>query len=410
MNQDIGFDEAQYGALASIAFTALFAVTSLFAGGLADRYDRKLLTVGSACVWSLATFVTASSVEYEQVLAARVLMGLACAFTTTSGYTLIRDLVPKERASLANSIYGSGVYLGGGLSSLSILLDGRIGWRGTMDFIAAFGVGAAALSALSIKGDPKMLDQSKNNDDTIRDSKANNLGAPSRDEAKEETSPISDVTDVLSIPRVQWLFAGSFLRFCSGLCIGVWAAAYYKLAFPDDAASYAVINAFIVGLCGVTSGLIGGYAADKTAVIAEQAGLEKSTGRLVVPIVGSLLAVPAWWMTVHASDFDSAMIWLAVEYLVAECWFGPTVAVLQSEVGERQGGTAQGLFTLTGAIGNLAPSILGILYGQQTGADVNSSLVLSGLLGNGVCAGYLFSAVCFIVSALQNDSDEEAFS
>eukprot|EP00553_Chaetoceros_curvisetus_P010707 CAMPEP_0204620326 /NCGR_PEP_ID=MMETSP0717-20131115/6390_1 /ASSEMBLY_ACC=CAM_ASM_000666 /TAXON_ID=230516 /ORGANISM="Chaetoceros curvisetus" /LENGTH=283 /DNA_ID=CAMNT_0051634489 /DNA_START=201 /DNA_END=1052 /DNA_ORIENTATION=- len=277
-----------------------------------------------------------------------------------------------------------------------------------MDFIAAFGIFAAVLSAISIKGDPKMLEESKSKaDDVVIDITKDATSASSIDTLKDEKSAFSDVSDILSIPRVQWLFAGSFLRFCSGLCIGVWAAPYYKLAFPDDAASYAVINAIIVGLCGVTSGLIGGYAADKTAAVAEQTGWESNAGRLIVPIVGSLLAVPTWWLTAHASTFDSAIFWLAIEYLVAECWFGPTVAVLQSEVGARQGGAAQGLFTLTGAIGNLAPSLLGIIYGQQIIGDVSNSSILSNLLANGVCAGYFLSAVCFAVSASKDSSDKK---
>mmetsp|Transcript_6654 Transcript_6654/g.9761 ORF Transcript_6654/g.9761 Transcript_6654/m.9761 type:complete len:540 (-) Transcript_6654:20-1639(-) len=409
MNQDIGFSEAQYGALASVAFTALFAITSLFAGGLADRYDRKLLTIGSACIWSLATFATAISTDYEQVLAARVLMGLACAFTTSSGYTLIRDLVPKERASLANSMYGSGVYLGGGLSSLSILLDNNIGWRGTCDVIAAYGLFAAALSIFILKKDPKMIEASDVVIDVNVKSDSTKMMQTNVEieEEEEKKSAFSDVSEILSISSVQWLFAGSFVRFCSGLMIGVWAAPYYKLAFPDDASSYAVINALIVGLCGVTSGLVGGLVADKAASMAEESGWEKNAGRMIVPIVGSTLAIPAWWLTAHASTFDSAMTWLAIEYLVAECWFGPTVAVLQSEVGKKQGGVAQGLFTFTGAIGNLAPSVLGILYGQQMSADVSSSTVLSNLLANGVCAGYLLSAVFFAVSASKQIKGQE---
>lgn len=406
MNLDIGFSEAQYGALASVAFTALFAVASLFAGGLADRNDRKLLTIGSIVAWSAATFATATSGDYNHVLIARIFMGLACAFSTPSAYTLIRDLVSKERAALANSLYGSGVYLGGGLSSLSILLDGRIGWRNTLEVIAGFGLVAAVTAATFLPSDPKLgaadvlEDNAQKNDATV---------IASETSIEDKPSPFTDVSQILSIPRVQWLFAGSFLRFCSGLCIGVWAAPYYKLAFPDDATSYAVINALIVGLCGVTSGVIGGIVADKTATWAAASGKDANAGRLVVPIIGSLLAVPAWYLTSHASTFDTAMAWLAIEYLVAECWFGPTVAVLQSEVGKSQGGTAQGLFTLTGAIGNFAPSLLGILYGQQASVAgaMNNSAILSTLLANGVCAGYLLSAACFAVSATKDSGEKK---
>ena len=45
MNVDLHFTQSQYGVLASTAFTALFALSSLVAGNLADRYDRKLLTL-----------------------------------------------------------------------------------------------------------------------------------------------------------------------------------------------------------------------------------------------------------------------------------------------------------------------------------------------------------------------------
>lgn len=82
MNVDLGFSEAQYGALASVAFTALFAIASLFAGNLADKYDRKAMTVAACCIWSAATLGTGFAQDYDQVLAARVVMGLGAAFTT----------------------------------------------------------------------------------------------------------------------------------------------------------------------------------------------------------------------------------------------------------------------------------------------------------------------------------------
>lgn len=108
MNLDIGFSQAQYGLLASLAFTTLFAVASLGAGIASDQYNRKQLTVAATIGWSLATLGTAFSGDYTQVLVCRVLMGLACAFATPTAYTLINDRVPKDRTSLATSIYGTG--------------------------------------------------------------------------------------------------------------------------------------------------------------------------------------------------------------------------------------------------------------------------------------------------------------
>ena len=401
MNIDLGFSEAQYGTLASIAFTALFAVTSLFAGSLADKYDRRRLTAGSAVVWSAATIGTAAATDYDQVLGARLLMGLACAFTTPAAYTLIRDVVPPERAALANSIYGGGIYLGGALSSLSILLDDRLGWRGAMTTIGIYGLVCAALSFVFLPSDPKFAEE---NDSVVPVVEASIQQNMIEEEKEEEASftLLSDAQAVLSTPRVRWLFFGALLRFSSGLLIGVWSAPYYRLAFPDDSASYSVVNAFIVGICGVASGIFGGYLSDKAGEVAKRRNIDENAARMAVPIVGCLLAVPAWYFTVTADSFETAMLWLAVEYLVAECWFGPVVTVLQSSVDPKRGGTAQGMFTLTGALGNLSPSLLGFLYGGATAKGLESVDALSDLLEVSVCAGYLLSALCFF-AALQGD-------
>ena len=86
---------------------------------------------------------------------------------------------------------------------------------------------------------------------------------------------------------------------------------------------------------------------------------------------------------------------------MAECWFGPTIAVLQSTVGSSKTGTAQGMFVLTGAVGNTAPTLLGWIYGNQVAelpSSTTSSEVLADLLGWGVCAGYLLSSVFFAIS------------
>lgn len=384
MNVDLDFSQSQYGLLASVAFTSLFAVASLGAGVASDRYNRKTLTMASAAAWSVATLGTAVSTSYEQVVIWRVAMGLACAFSTPTAYTLLQQRVPQDRAALASSLYGTGVALGGALASLSILLDSEVGWRNTLLVIGTFGFGTAGLNALLLPDDPKEAQE------TSLDAIDTNEGTSS--------SVTDEIVEVISTARVKWLFLASFLRFSAGLTIGVWSAAYFRGSFPDNVADYAVAQAAITSICGVTSGILGGVAADWLS--ANAADSTDPVGRkLWVPVVGSVLAAPAFYLSIHSGDsFEFAMACLALEYLVAECWFGPTISVLQSTVGPTIGGTAQGLFTLTGAIGNLAPTLLGFLYGQAAG--VESSDALADLLSLGVCSCYLASAACFSASAL----------
>lgn len=393
MNVDLSFSQSQYGLLASIAFTSLFAIASLGAGIASDRYNRKTLTIVSALMWSGATMGTSLSNTYEQVVLWRIAMGLACAFSTPTAYTLIQQLVPKDKTALASSFYGTGVALGGAFASLSILLDTQLGWRHALWVISGFGVVTSLTALLLLPNDPKEADQQQN----LVTNKTDN-----KDGSYEKPSSTNDLTnqvvEIFSTPRIQWLYLGTFLRFCSGLMIGVWSAPYFRMVFSENQADYAVAQAAITAGCGVVSGLLGGYIADK---ISSSSNNKDVGSKLWVPVVGSLLAAPAWYLSVHSEgSFSTAMTWLALEYFVAECWFGPTVSVLQSTVGPAIGGTAQGIFTLTGAVGNLAPSLLGYLYATMspTLGDESSS-TLATLLSVGICGGYISSAACFVIAS-----------
>lgn len=410
MNVDLNFNQSQYGLLASAAFTVLFAFSSLVAGNLADKYNRKLLTLASCGVWALATLATSQAHSYNEVLILRIIMGGACAFAIPAGYSLIADNVSKDKLASSNSIYSSGVYLGGALSSISLLLDESIGWRGTLALIGGFGVVSAAAAGLLLPSDDRDTNTEPEEIGLTDNTQQNN--------SAEDNSLLQNTLQILSIPRVQFIFLASFLRFCSGLMIAVWAAPYYKQAFPDNASEYAVVNAFIVGAMGMTSGIAGGAIADKlgawfketkadisdmnpvAGALSVYENFDEQTIRLLLPIIGSLLAIPAWYLTTQVDSFEIAMFWLAVEYLVAECWFGPTIAVLQSTVGASKTGTAQGLFVLTGALANSAPTLLGWIYGNQIAGQSSSSSseALANLLAVGVCATYFLSSVFFAVS------------
>lgn len=415
MNIDCHFTQSQYGLLASTAFTILFAFSSLIAGTLADRYNRKLLTIVPASVWTLATFWTSQAHTYNEVLVARVVMGGACAFAVPAAYTLIADRISKDKLALSNSIYGSGVYLGGALASLCLLLDESIGWRGTLRVIGGFGAICAAAAAILLPSDGERDKNLDTQNEVV-------VSLP-----EEELGIVQNTLGILSIPRVRFIFLASFFRFCSGLMIGVWAAPFYKQAFPDNAAEYAVVNALIVGGLGMSSSILGGYIADWLGTWSKETkegesfsiihnNFDEQTIRLLLPIVGSILAIPAWYLTTHttaaANAFEMTMAWLAIEYLVAECWFGPTISVLQSTVGASRRGTAQGMFVLTGALGNSAPSILGWIYGNQAtpeslNSSSSSSEILANLLAWGVCSGYALSSLFFIASVRSSNKSIE---
>jgi hypothetical protein len=70
------------------------------------------------------------------------------------------------------------------------------------------------------------------------------------------------------------------------------------------------------------SNVLGGYLSDKLSPI-------DARYRAWVPMIGCLLSIPAWAYVVSTDSFSTAMVCLGVKYLVGECWFGPTVTILQ---------------------------------------------------------------------------------
>lgn len=419
MNVDLGFNQAQYGVLASVAFTSLFAIASLGAGFAADRFNRKTLTVLSAASWSVAVVGTALAQSYAVVVACRIAMGLACAFSTPTAYTLIRDNVPPGKVATASSFYGTGVALGSGLASLTILLDNAVGWRGALDAIAITGFASVALSLVLLPNDADDADEKDESSQSATRTPTTTMDKTSNDQEEGFASILSDVQEAFASDRAQWIYLASLLRFCSGLCIGVWSAPYFRMVFDSRSSDYAVAQAAISAIGATASGVLGGTIADQLSSSAASQGDNKNDGgtdaigrRLWVPVVGSVLAAPTWYLAVHSPDsFELSMAWLAAEYFVAECWFGPTISTLQSSVPSNVGGTAQGLFTLTGAMANFAPSIVGYVYGQAVSASATSvggedaaasSSELSGLLSLVVCGCYLSSAVCFYVASLSS--------
>ena len=87
---------------------------------------------------------------------------------------------------------------------------------------------------------------------------------------------------------------------------------YFKEAYPLHAGEFALLNAFIMSVVGGGSGILGGYVADslgawiKDAKVTSSSSLrmisdtfDEQTIRLMLPIVGSLLAIPTWYYTIN---------------------------------------------------------------------------------------------------------------
>ena len=75
-----------------------------------------------------------------------------------------------------------------------------------------------------------------------------------------------------------------------------------------------------------------------------------------------------WVGCLWSSSLEVSLAFLFAEYLFAECWFGPSLAILQDVLPPAARGSASGLFTALTLFGNAAPYAIGRVVGRGGGA------------------------------------------
>ena len=366
LNVGLELSRADYALLSTLTFNALFAACSLAAGALVDRADAVKLTYVSCGLWSLATVATAYTSSFAGVAACRALQGVAMAATAPAGYALLGRAFPPDKLATASSRYAAAVSAGGALAAVSTRLDDAVGWRGAFAVAGASSLVVALVAFLLLPAE---------------------VGPPVPQTKDTEEGGFGGV---FASRAAVALLAATAVRFAAGFTIGVWAIPCLRATFAgnDVGSGYALV----VGVFGFVSALLGGAAADGLAARAPPQ--RAAAARALVPAAGSFAAAPLWVLALRAPSYGVAIALLAAEFLVAECWIGPTTALLQQAVPAASRGAAQGCFTALTLVGGLAPLAVGAAVDRSDGG-----LELVPAVAFAVAAAYVASSLLFLVAA-----------
>jgi MFS family permease len=143
--------DARLGALSGVVSLAV-GLLALPLSLLADRWGRIRSLVLMAALWSIATLACALAQDYQQMLAARLMVGIGEAAYGSVGLAVLLTVFPtRMRATI------SGTFLAGGMigSVLGISLGGFIaahfGWRAAFAGMAVFGIVLTIFYPLVVK-------------------------------------------------------------------------------------------------------------------------------------------------------------------------------------------------------------------------------------------------------------------
>lgn len=146
----IPMSDAQFGLLTSV-FLWVYGILSPFAGYLADRFNRGHIIIVSLFVWSLVTWVTGLAQTFEQLLSARMLMGISEACYIPAALALIVDYHRTGTRSLATGIHATGFLVGAGLGGLGGWIAERHGYHLAFEIFGCTGLIYAVVLMFSLK-------------------------------------------------------------------------------------------------------------------------------------------------------------------------------------------------------------------------------------------------------------------
>ncbi len=284
----IPMTEAQFGLLTTV-FLFVYGGLSPFAGFLADRFKRSRVILISLLAWSFITWLTAHAKTFEQLLAARALMGISEACYIPAALALIADYHRETTRSLANGVHMSGIMVGSGLGGLGGWLAERHGWAYAFEVFGIVGIGYAILLVFFLRDRPAPAG-------------ADNPSTPA------DLPPVSFFTGVKSLFR-----NGAFiiaLLYWSLLAVASWAVVGWMPTFLNErfhlSQGLAGLSATgylqAAALVGV---LLGGVWADRWSRTQKRAPM-------YVPLIGLCIAAPGIFLTSVTGSLPVALAALAL--------------------------------------------------------------------------------------------------
>lgn len=247
MKREWALSDAQLGALTGVValVVGVLAVPLSFMG---DRMGRARAVQGMALVWSLATLGCALAGSYEQLLAARMLLGVGEAAYGSVGLAVVLAVFPPYRrasltgAFLAGASFGTvlGVALGGVLSA-------RLGWRWSFGVMALLGLGLTVLHRL-----------------VVTDRKVARFGSllPTDGAPEPVDVPRARLTTFLRSRPLVCVCLGSGLQLFAAGALITWLPTYLARSYGLPTARGALVAAAVI--LGLSLGMVAcGWATDR---------------------------------------------------------------------------------------------------------------------------------------------------
>ncbi|WP_419808974.1 spinster family MFS transporter [Sphingomonas sp.] len=370
---DLHLDDAQFGAIAGLAFAILYSVFGVPLALLADRIGKTKVIAGSLVVWSAFTALCGTAVGFWQLFLYRLGVGVGEAGGVAPSYALIADYFPLERRARALAIYSMGIPIGLACGVLAgAYIAALVDWQTAFVSVGLAGVVLAPFFMWIVRDKP------------------GTLAAPA------DRVPVFAVFPILASKPAFWLMA--FAAGCSSLAgygLALWTPKILMQRFNWGLIPAGQFMASLLLLGGATGIFMGG-------VVADWLGKRDRGWYVKIPAIAWLITAPMFVLGLLSDAPMMTWFLLVIPNALNTLWLGPVITAVQHLVPARMRTSASGTFLLINNLIGLGvgPWLMGALSVALKGQYGDDSLRYGAIIAVGF---YLVAAVLalFAVKALR---------
>ena len=267
-------------------FKWTYAALSPFGGYIADRFSKRYVIAGSLFVWSGVTWWTGHVTTFNELVAARALMGISEAFYIPCALALISEYHLGPTRSRAVGVHQTGIYIGqilGGFAGY-VADSPDHGWRWAFSTCGMIGVIYALPLLAALREPPREV-------------------AATADAAREPASGV--FRGLLGNRNFILLVLYFTLPAIAGWVVRDWMPEILREKFSLGQGKAGVSAILFVQIASIIGVLIGGALADKWMQ-------KTSRGRIYTSAIGMLLFLPALFSVGNAGTLTMAIVGLTI--------------------------------------------------------------------------------------------------
>lgn len=314
IKHDLGLSDTELGLLAGFAFALFYATLGIPVARLADRFNRKNIIAASLALWSAMTAAGGLAMNFGQLLAARIGVGIGEAGSSPPSHSIIADLYPPDQRAGAMGVYSLGVVLG---AAIGTIVGGTVasffGWRAAMYAVGVPGL-ALAIIVYFFVVEPRR-------------------GLSDVDRVAESDAMPGLWAGFVSLARnaaALHLVLGVTLTSMIGYGLIAWGPSFMQRSLDMSVLQISLYVAPLAGVFGTISAVGGGRIADR---LARSHGLHAQSWMVAVFKVAALPFLAGFYL-IEQPVLAVASYFLSV--LFANTYLGPTFALIQGLAPTRQ--------------------------------------------------------------------------